>query len=83
MDDKSQHVLRRFPDKCELIRLLMSKNPDFFTICEDYGDCINALHHWRQSSEPEVEDRVNEYQSLVDDLEKEIVEVLAAADIIT
>ena len=83
MDDKSQHVLRRFSDKCENIRLLMSNDPDFRTMCEDYGDCINALQYWRRSESPKAQDRVQEYQSLVDELEKEIAEVLAAADNIT
>ena len=61
----------------------MAKNPDFRDICEDYGDCINALQFWRQSSAPQAETRVIEYQTLVDELEKEIFEALAAADKIT
>ena len=83
MGDKLQKILRRFPNKCEIIRRLIAKNPDFRTICEDYGDCINALQYWRQSSASQAEDRVNEYQTLVDELEKEIVEALVAADKMT
>ena len=58
----------------------MAENPEFRAICEDYGDCVHALQFWGQSTAPEAETRVNEYRSLVEELEKEIVEALAAAD---
>ena len=80
MDDKSHHIRKRFPNKSETIRLLMAENPEFRAICEDYGDCVHALQFWGQSTAPEAETRVNEYRTLVEELEKEIVEALAAAD---
>ncbi len=77
MNDMMGHIRKRFPDKSENIALLMTKDPDFRAICEDYRDCIHALRHWDQSQEPEAETRVNEYRTLIGELEDEIVEALA------
>ena len=70
------HIRKRFPDMSENIALLMTKDSDFLTICEDYRDCIHALRHWRQSKEPEAETRVNEYRTLIGELEDEINQAL-------
>ena len=56
----------------------MAENPEFRAICEDYGDCVHALQFWGQSTAPEAETRVNEYRTLVEELEKEIVEALGS-----
>ena len=80
MVNKAYHIRKRFPNKSETIRHLMAENSEFRAICEDYGDCIRARQFWGQSTAPEAETRVNEYRSLVEELEKEIVEALAAAD---
>ncbi len=77
MNDVMIHIRKRFQDKSETIALLMTKDPDFRAICEDYRDCIHALRHWDQSKEPEAETRVNEYRTLIGELEDEIVEALA------
>ena len=77
MNDVIIHIRKRFPDQSETIALLMTKDPDFRAICEDYRDCIHALRHWDQSKEPEAETRVNEYRTLIGELEDEIVEALA------
>jgi len=80
MADKSHHILKCFPSKSETIGFLMNENPEFRVLCDDYGDCIHARHFWGQSTASEAETRVNEYRSLVEELEKEILEALAAAD---
>jgi len=80
MDDKSHHVQKRFPDKGKAVRLLLAREPEFRIVCQDYGDCILALQFWQQSTASEAETRVKEYRTLVEELEKEIVEALAAAD---
>ena len=80
MNDKTRYIRERFPDENHTIDLLMAKDPEFVAICEDYDDCIKALRHWEQSQEPEDEARVNEYHSLIQELEEEIVEALVAAN---
>ena len=76
MDDIMVHIRKKFPDKSDAIALFMTKDSDFLTICEDYRDCIHALRHWRQSKEPEAETRVNEYRTLIGELEDEINQAL-------
>ena len=80
MVDKLHHFLERFPGKREAIRLLMAENAEFRALCEDYGDCIRARQFWSQSTASEAETRVNEYRTLVEELKKEILEALSAAD---
>ena len=48
----------------------MAENPEFRALCEDYGDCIRARQFWGQSTASEAETRVNEYRTLVEELEK-------------
>ena len=77
MHNKSQYILGRFPDKSHTLALLMAEDPEFLALCEDYDACIEALWYWSQSKEPEAETRVNEYHTLVRELEEEITQILA------
>ena len=72
MNDKTYHIRERFPDEKHTINLLMAEDLEFRAICEDYGDCINALRYWVQSEAPEAETRVDEYRTLIQELEEEI-----------
>jgi hypothetical protein len=76
--DQTHHIQERFPDKKHSIDLLMTGDPDFFTLCEDYDACVNALRYWTKSIEPEAKTRVNEYRALVRELEEEINQALEA-----
>ena len=76
MDDKMNHIRKRFPDECETIALLMVEDPEFRTICEDYHDCVQVCRYWARSKAPEAETRVQEYRSLIEGLENEIVVAL-------
>jgi hypothetical protein len=58
----------------------MAENHEFRAVCEDYGDYMNARQFWGQSTASEAETRANEYRALVEELEKEILEALSAAD---
>ena len=78
MNDKACHIRERFPDKNHAIDLLIAEDPEFRTICEDYDVCINALKYWTQSKEPEAETRVNEYRTLVQELEEEVTQAFVA-----
>ena len=78
MNEKNLNILNRFPEKIHALTLLMAEDPEFLAVCEDYDACIEALRYWVQSSEPEAATRINEYNTLVRELEEEIVQVVAA-----
>ena len=78
MNDKTRHIRERFPDKSHIIDLLMAEDSEFLTVCEDYDACVYALRYWAKSKAPEAETRVNEYRTLIEELEEEITQVLVA-----
>jgi hypothetical protein len=57
---------------------LLKKDTEFLTLCEDHGICVASLRYWIRSKEPEAETRVNEYRSLIQELEEEIHRSLTA-----
>lgn len=78
MSDIQHYIKERFPDKSEAIVLRMAKDTEFLAICEDYGVCIKAYRYWTHSKEPDAGTRVSEYRDLIQTLEAEIEEALAA-----
>ena len=78
MNEKTHHIRERFPDKSHIIDLLMAEDSEFLTLCEDYDVCVYALRYWAKSKAPEAETRVNEYRTLIEELEEEITQVLVA-----
>ena len=76
MNEKAHHIRERFPDKSHIIDLLMAEDSEFLTLCEDYDVCVYALRYWAKSKAPEAETRVNEYRTLIEELEEEITQVL-------
>ena len=74
----ARHIRERFPDKTHTIDLLMAKDPEFLTLCEDFDACVDALRYWAKSEKSEAETRVNEYRTLVGELQEEIVQALEA-----
>jgi uncharacterized protein YdcH (DUF465 family) len=78
MYDKPHHIRERFPEKRDRIDRLMVEDPEFLALCEDYDACVNALHYWAESREPEAKPRVHEYRNLVRELEAEVVKALTA-----
>ena len=78
MNEKAHHIRERFPDKSHIIDLLMAEDSEFLTVCEDYDVCVYALRYWAKSKAPEAETRVNEYRTLIEELEEEITQVLVA-----
>ena len=75
----ARHIRKRFPDKKQSIDLLMSKDPDFVALCEDYDVCVNALRYWSKPKEPEAEIRVTEYRTIAQQIEDKVIERLIAA----
>lgn len=80
MTDKPSHILERFPEMKLHIELLIEEDSDFSALREDYEVCVEALRYWEQSKEPEAKERVNEYRTLVQELEEEIVQALAGLE---
>ena len=78
VNEKAHHIRERFPDKSHIIDLLMAEDSEFLTLCEDYDVCVYALRYWAKSKAPEAETRVNEYRTLIEELEEEITQVLVA-----
>ncbi len=77
VNDMARYIRERFPDKKQSIDRLMAEDPGFLALCDDYDVCVNALHYWSKSGEPEAEIRVNEYRTLIRELEEEVTEILA------
>ena len=80
MNDKARHIRERFPDKNHSIDLLMAEDPEFPDLCEDFDACVDALRYWARSKQPEAETRVDEYRTLVRELEEEIAQALLAME---
>ena len=80
MHDKARHIRKRFPNKNNIIDLLMAEDPEFLDLCEDYEACVNALRYWAESNAPEAKTRDNEYRTLIKELEEEITEAFVALE---
>ena len=78
MSDDTRHIRERFPKKSYIIELLTDKDPEFLTLCEDYGACVDALAYWTNSNAPEAKIRVEEYRVIIEELEEEIAQILVA-----
>jgi len=66
------HVLEKFPERAGDIKRLYRRNQEFQTVCDDYRQCAEALHHWNQSHEKEAPIRRQEYAQLFQELMDEI-----------
>ena len=76
----ARHIRERFPDKKHNIDFLMAKDPEFFDLCEDHDACVDALRYWAKSEKPEAETRIDEYRTLVRELQEEITQALLAME---
>ena len=65
-------ALRRFASRSVQIEQEILRNPEFRTLCEDYGDAVAALERWRRSTDSIALKRASEYDKLVQELEIEI-----------
>ncbi len=61
--------------KADIMRLLKERD-SFRILCEDYLQCRKALQYWNQSDAEEAPLRRREYESLLRELEAEILENL-------
>ena len=72
MPSRLAAALRRFASRSTKLEREILKNPDFRSLCEDYGEAVDALDRWSRSNQPPSVQRALEYQRLVIDLEQEI-----------
>jgi hypothetical protein len=72
MRNQDLEILKRFPDKRHILVQRMTEDADFFSFCQDYEICVKALKYWTSSTKPEAKTRMNEYHTLVRELEQEI-----------
>jgi hypothetical protein len=71
-------VRKLFPDWAEEVSRLALRSEAFRTICEDYGMAVEALELLEIRNLPQDIDKMQEYRSLVRDLEKELKDELLA-----
>ena len=69
-------VMKRFPSHRETIKHFFRGNRSFQTLCSDYRQCARALHYWNKSDLREALQRREEYETLLHELESEILLIL-------
>ena len=69
-------VITKFPDHTAKIKRLFRENPNFYAQCEDYLRCSKALKFWERSGTQNGLARRDEYESILKDLESEILQSL-------
>ncbi len=76
MSTETRYIVQRYPERKAQISRLMLKNPEFRTICSDYGKCLEARKYWDQSNDPSANIKAEDYRYLCKVLEDEILQAL-------
>jgi hypothetical protein len=71
--------MSRFPRHEFAIRRLFVRDPEFRSVCDDYGEVQRALEHWQAAARP-VPERVAEYRRMLAELEAEALGMLTASE---
>lgn len=79
MPHKSRHVLDQLPQHAAALRERMIVDREFRSLCEDYGETLEALRRWEASDDRHRQERVEEFRSLLAELELEIARELGVA----
>ena len=72
-ENTPDYVKLRFPDSKESFEWLFQKDPLFREICHDYQDTANALTDWLRSTDFSADPIIEEYRTLLQELETEIL----------
>jgi uncharacterized protein YdcH (DUF465 family) len=80
MSDEIEALARRFPQHASTIRRLRARDPDFRSICDDYGEAQRALKYWEAAAQAAPPGRVEEYREMVQELEDEALAALKASE---
>jgi len=81
VNNRGRHIRDIFSDQKHAIDLLAAQNSEFHAMCEDHDACVSALEYWAKSKDPEAENRVIEYRTLIRDLQEEIIQALASLEL--
>ena len=76
MDYVVRHIREQLPGQKDSIDLLVAKDGEFLSLCDDYDACVDALRYWQGSEEPGAKTRVGEYRDLIGALYEEITRTL-------
>ena len=77
MSDEIEALARRFPQHASTIRRLHARDPDFRSICDDYGEAQRALKHWEAAGQA-APGRVEEYRQICRSSKAEALAILQA-----
>jgi hypothetical protein len=69
-------IMDRFPEEGQAMRRLFLKSLSFQSLCEDYRECLAALHHLQQSTSEAAPALRDEYANLLLELEQEVRQYL-------
>ena len=69
-------VLEKFPDHTDKVKRLFRQDRTFQEQCEDYRECCKALEYWNRSDKPNGLSRKQEYEEILKELEREILQSL-------
>ena len=72
-------VRRLFPDWATEVSRLALRSPKFRALCEDHGIAVETLHYLQTHNRPQDVEKVHEYRSVIQELEKELKYELLAA----
>ncbi|NYJ10963.1 uncharacterized protein Yka (UPF0111/DUF47 family) [Rhizobium leguminosarum] len=71
-----------FEQRAKLVEELAARSEEFCDLCDDFAMANNERARWDQSSAPERDERVAEYQELIDSMRVEIEQALDRAAIV-
>jgi hypothetical protein len=73
MPHSLDHILGRFPELRAEIQKAALQDTRFRTLCEDYGIGVKAFKFWSNSADARATRMTDEYRTLLDELEAEIL----------
>jgi hypothetical protein len=73
-------VVERFPERMELVRRLYLSDEQFRSICEDFSLSIASLRRFERRPDAHVRPEVDDYRTVLRELEDEIRGYLAMAE---
>ncbi|ANM14710.1 MULTISPECIES: hypothetical protein [unclassified Rhizobium] len=71
-----------FKERADVIEELAARSEGFRDLCDDFAMANTEKQKWEQSSDPERDERVTEYQELIDSMRVEIEQDIGRAAIV-
>lgn len=70
----------RWPEQRPTLDARWSSDTQFREMCEAYELAFRGRDHWLGARDPVARDRVDEYQALIDDTERDIFDMIGSAN---